>query len=319
MIAIKKHAEILGFLYALAIVIISFLFTSERVFFTSPDTASSTGPPLSSYRLPVSPLVGRRNASSVISSQVNRVKLQFERILTDPSCKWQVLRSVPSVNLTVSVHYSDLKDENGSQHQHPYVKTTIFIESSPKEVYKLFLWRHLHDTLSVIDPLYESSELVSKVSANTNIVRKMTKRLIVFPKREFFLAYSLLDQRTSIHIDEYHKIPSRSQVASFVNLRLDQDDYKEYRNSADYVQASQDYFVWFSKIKMDNKDGGVKDASANDVDDKEDDRPSKECTLITTISRVDLSISVPRWPLETAMGNIAAGSMLALKKLAENQ
>ena len=225
MIAIKKHAETLGFLYALCIVIISFVFTSDRAFFASPGITSSSGPHTLPHQLSASPLVGKRNESSVISSQVNLVKLQFEKMLTDPSVTWQVLRSIPGINLTVSVHYSDLKHQNGHQYQQPYIKSSVLIESSVKEVYKLFLWRQLHDTLCVVDPLYESSQLISKVSRSTNILRKTTKRLVVFPKREFFLAYSLFEQHTPIHVNGNHKISSGSKVASFVSIRLNQNDY----------------------------------------------------------------------------------------------
>ena len=328
MLAIRKHSETLGFLYALSIVIVSFVFTSEKVLLSSSSfssapssSSSSSSSQTSSFNFYASPLVGRRNASSVIKTQVNRLKVQFEMMLSDPSYTWKVLRNEPNQNLTISVHYMDLKDEDGYRYQQPYIKSSIYIEAEPKAVSKLFTWRHLHDAFSVIDPLYESSDLISKVSLNTNLIRMTTKPLIMFPKREFFLAHSHLDQRKPVHISEYHKIPSGSLIISFVNVRLNQDDYREHRNSTKYVKASQDYIAWFSKVEFrDNHVHNNDGTNANDENDRDykDDRYYPiEGTMVTTISRVDLGL--PRWLLKNTIGvNTVASSMVSLKNIAEN-
>ena len=317
MFALKKHAETLGFLYAFSIVIILFVFTSERVFFTSSKIAppSSSGTYSLVYPSFDSPLVGRKNASSVITSHVNRLKLQFENMLSASSYSWQVLRDIPGMNLSVSVHYGDLMDDSGRRYRQPYIKSSILIKAQPKEVYKMFMWRHLHDTLQAVDPLYESSKLVSKVSANTNILRKTTKRLIIFPKRELFLAHSLFDQRSPIHVSDHHIIPSGSLVASFVNIQLSQNDYKENKSSGSHVQASQDYFAWFSKVKT-NKNHKNNNNKDGNHEYGESQYP-EYCTLMTTISRLDLGLSIPRWPLETTMTSMTAGFMISLKKIVE--
>ena len=69
-----------------------------------------------------------------------------------------------------------------------YLKTTARFSVPPSKLTQLFSWDHFHQTQSSIDPFYESSQLLFNVSSQCKVVRKTTKRPLIFPKRYFHLS-----------------------------------------------------------------------------------------------------------------------------------
>lgn len=152
-----------GLLYALFSVFISIILTSPKTasLYPSPSLHTEFNP---SREGP--PIIGIKNASSVISKRVNQVQLSFEAVLQNRSTPWTLLRQIDSMNL--SIYWQDNYD--GSP---PYVKANIFIKADPKASFKLFSWRNLHETLSTIDPFYESTDVLLKLSRSSLVIRKV--------------------------------------------------------------------------------------------------------------------------------------------------
>jgi hypothetical protein len=178
----QQHASYLGFAYAVFIIVLSFTFTKEKVSFSSLVSSSGSGGvgggvaggSLRSSLLDHTSLVGSKNASSVIQARINQVHVSFEQLLKDDNSKtWQILRLVKNSNFTVSVHYPEAEATASATDNVPYIKSSIFIDAHPSAVQKLFTWRHYHDTLSAIDPFYETSEMIAKMSSSVMMIRKV--------------------------------------------------------------------------------------------------------------------------------------------------
>ena len=119
----------------------------------------------------VIPIIGLKNASTVLQQHLSGVQSLFENVMSDPYSTWTLHRNVENLNL--SIHMQETA--NGLP---PYVKSTIFIKAEPKSAYKLFQWRNLHDTLSIIDPFYDSADMLLKVSKECMVIRKVRVGLI---------------------------------------------------------------------------------------------------------------------------------------------
>ena len=124
-----------------------------------------------------------------------------------------------------------------------------------------------------------------------------TKRLLIFPKREFILAFTETEQKKAINIGVLEFIPKGTLISSLVAVRLGKDiaeGQKDKLISKDkYVAASQDYFAYFSKV-----DGGTK---------------------LTVLTRVEMGSDIPTWTMRPTIISTVAWSLTSLKKLVENQ
>lgn len=156
-----KYTSFVGLSYALLAICVSILLTSENSLSVIPSNTQ-----ISSYMGEVVPIIGLKNASAVIQKRVLDVHTSFEEVLKNSSSSWTSMRIMDNLNLSIYM-------QDSGNDLSPYVKSTIFINAEPKSAYKLFSWRNFHETLSSIDPFYESAETLLKVSRSCMLIRKV--------------------------------------------------------------------------------------------------------------------------------------------------
>ena len=124
-----------------------------------------------------------------------------------------------------------------------------------------------------------------------------TKRLVIFPKREFILAFTEIEQKKAMNIGIQEIIPKGTLISSLVTVRLGRDVAEGQKDKLitkdKYIAASQDYFAYFTKF-----DGGTK---------------------LTVLTRVEMGFDIPTWALQPTIISTVAWSLISLKKLVENE
>ena len=170
-VMLKSCAGPIGFAYAVSIIIIFFAFTSTKTHFPIGENVNKLVIGRGSCELDdvlsSDHLIGSKNATAIVQRRLKNMQLNFEEILQDNTILWQTLRSDESSNLSVSFHYPN------SSTIVPYVKSMIYVNADPKVVQNLFSSSQFQDTQANIDPFYESSEILSKISVNVNLITKV--------------------------------------------------------------------------------------------------------------------------------------------------
>lgn len=154
-----------------------------------------------------------------------------------------------------------------------YLKTTAHFQVPPFSLIQLFYWQNFHRTQSVIDPFFESAERILNVSSYCRVIKKTTKRPLVFPKRVFHMALCEYTQTQKIDIlihsawnnlvrrpscrlsapngehssssEEQHsklKVPidKGTIVSSLMSVSMPKDKALD-----GYVRSFQDFIAWF--------------------------------------------------------------------------
>eukprot|EP01036_Dinobryon_divergens_P022451 gene22451-30708_t len=201
-----------------------------------------------------------------------------------------------------------------------YLKTTAHFQVPPQSLIQLFYWQNFHRTQSVIDPFFESADQLLNVSSNCRVIKKTTKRPLVFPKRVFHMASCEHTQAQSVEIfihsawntlvrrttcglsapigehsrsfEEQNKlrvsIDKGTIVSSLMSVTLPKDE-----DILGYVRSFQDFIAWF----LDDGTGG---------------------TLLVILMRVDLGPDIPNWAFLTTVAATGVWSMHAMMKLSRN-
>jgi hypothetical protein len=75
-----------------------------------------------------------------------------------------------------------------------------------------------------------------------------TKRILLIPKREFYLGLSELEQKKQITLPSGETIPRGTLMSSALSLRLDETFTHVPSNNDSYLPALQVYSSWFIKV-----------------------------------------------------------------------
>ena len=199
----------------------------------------------------------------VIQKKFENVKAEYEEALQCLERQWIVMRT--SENVTI--------ERSATAYGGPsYLKTTAYFQVPPHSLMQLFDWQNFHRTQSAIDPFFESAERLFNVTSDCRVIRKTTKRPLVFPKRVFHMA--LCEHTQARHIDilvhnAWNKLvrQSPSRLSDFVNEKSQNtDDHRKVKvpidegtivsslmtvtvprdeTMAGYVRSFQDFIAWF--------------------------------------------------------------------------
>lgn len=224
------------------------------------------------------------NASKAIGLQLTTTAFEFQNILSSnlPS-EWISLRYTDSINI------DRLPSSDGSG---DIIKTLArFPLISTSKVSALFEWESFGRTQNVIDPFYESSQLLWNDVNEENkvrVIRKTTKRPLLFPKREFTLAMGEFNQTTGFeYLDkERLQIPRGTITHAMSSVHFESSKV----TTDGYIQAYQDFVAWF-------------------IDDKEDG------TILLVMTKLNLGKDIPKWAFLTTVALTGIWSMESLKTL----
>ena len=156
----KLQCSSIGTCYAILAIFLSIYLT-----FNKPKTVIYIDPLQQMYTYGDFPILGSKNASAVLQKRILEVQSAFEKVLERPRSSWTTLKVVKSLNLTIDVQDA----AQGPQ----YVMSTIFIKAQTKTTFNQFSWANFDRTLSAIDPFYESTEALHKISNSQQIIRKV--------------------------------------------------------------------------------------------------------------------------------------------------
>lgn len=263
--------------------------------------------PSSEDALRRSPFISEKNVTHVLKKRQALVQAEFEEAIV--SKKWKVLRS--SLNISIET----LEAVDGWP---PYIRTTAFIACSPETVFEAFKWNNFHKTQSVIDPFYQSSQVIFEGHKGWRVIRKSTKRPLIYPKREFYLATidtKALKTMNSTLPESMHPprkesgegsekisdpsfeamlIPKGTMMSVLVSVRMSQDflDQKQVGSSERarerYVQGFQDFVGWFVPVP-----GG---------------------TRMMLVMRVDVGADIPKWAFFAVVSATGIPAIRSLSK-----
>jgi len=160
----KSRISWTGTIYAAFVICLSYYFTAEKI----------AAPPLQLGKSPAKtsggitdiepPVASVKNVSSILQKRIADVQDDFETVLRTPASEWVSLKTVKSLNLSIQLQEA----------KPPYVLSSIFIKADPKVVFSYFSWAQFNDTLLSIDPVFESSVLLHKISRQQIVIRKVT-------------------------------------------------------------------------------------------------------------------------------------------------
>lgn len=244
------------------------------------------------------PTVGRFNASDVIRARQLEIQTSFEEVLNQKG--WITLKQTERV----SIQRMDLPDGSWP----PYVKTTAFLHGTPEQVQDRFTWNNFHETQRAIDPFFEDAESLFEVSSNTRIIRKTTKRPLIYPKREFTMALVQGEQKNKVTVRNSmdfgvgfisRKTPTTSlitvtptdQVAATSSGAVSSSS-----SSSSYVHSFQDFVAWY-RPRINYRTEEVMEG----------------WTELTIVMRVDLGRDIPHWAFMLLVGHTGVGSMKLLQ------
>ena len=199
----------------------------------------------------------------VMQKKFENVKAEYEEVLQCLERQWIVMRT--SENVTI--------ERSATAYGGPsYLKTTAYFQVPPHSLMQLFYWQNFHRTQSAIDPFFESAERLFNVTSDCRVIRKTTKRPLVFPKRVFHMAlcehtqarhidilvhnaWNTLVRRTTCGLsapigdhsrsfEEQNKlkvsIDKGTIVSSLMTVTVPRDE-----TMAGYVRSFQDFIAWF--------------------------------------------------------------------------
>ena len=246
-------------------------------------------------RVDSSPVVGRFNASEVVSRRQAEIQTEFEIAMKDNN--WTQLKKTDSVII-------ERMDASDGQWP-PYLKTSALLEGTPAEVKALFEWENFHDTQVTIDNFYEGSEVIFDVNPRTRLIRKTSKRPVVYPKRSMTLALVQGEQRRANNMVRqsfgygYGTLPKGTPTTTMVNVIPTDDVYKASTPPAEsgYVRAYQDFVAWYRPRTT--RRGDVVEG----------------WTELTIVMRVDMGRDIPHWLFLFMVGVTGVSSMKALAEL----
>lgn len=230
-------------------------------------------------------VIGQRNASRIINDRVNAMQSLFVDAYGRPG--WKLLRS--SKNTTIDI----LAASDGYP---SFLKTTTHIGAESQKVFSKFQWNNFHKTQKAIDPFFENAETIAMLD-NIRLLRKTTKRPLIFPKREFILGSVDLKQRNTISVTDRRTstvtvIPRGTLISALVSIKIDESSFNTITERGEqFVLAYQDFMSWYI--------------------------PEQYGTKLIVIMRVDLGKDIPRWIFLTTIAATGIWSVNALKKLLE--
>ena len=109
-----------------------------------------------------SPIIQRSNASKAIMRRFQDVKLTFEHAMHTPG--WRVLRSRHNVSIEI------IEAKEGWP---MFIRTTTFFDASPVEVADSFAWSNFDRIQRLVDPFYETSQLLLEPTTQMKLIRKV--------------------------------------------------------------------------------------------------------------------------------------------------
>jgi hypothetical protein len=210
------------------------------------NTTATATVAASLYGVGPSPVIGHRNASTVLRARYHHVHTDFVSALEDPS-GWEVLRAASGVTIEVK---SDEKEGEGWQ----YVKAISTVPVSAATLHSLFRWDEYEATQRTIDPFMEDAVELSRFYSNDDnsedadpadtreedrhvagvLFRKQMRGPPFLPKREFFTVLREERQREAVYIPitarQYNarmggeggvlEIPARTRVHALLDVTL---------------------------------------------------------------------------------------------------
>ncbi len=295
--------EKLGLLYALILLYVISNFWNyydPESLFTHNSTSSNE-----------SPIVGKFNASDLLFKRFSDAQNSFESVLQEK--KWTTLRAATSERITIERLDGDDKSWP------PYIRTTAIINAPPDIVYEYFEWSSFDTTQKAIDPFYEGSELLLEATPNMKVIRKTTKRPLIYPKRQFNLGMITGEQRKTITVLGPEQkgrltIPRGTLQSTLLNVIPTDDLQSKSKNdeSTSYVTAFQDFTAWFVPMK-EAKFDSTPLPTPSSSSPSEDLTPTH--TQLTIVMRVDLGRDIPHWIFLLVVGATGLRSMRSLTSL----
>ena len=126
--------------------------------------------PVISISVKSSPFIGRENATKIIQNRYKDVKNSFESALS--SSGWSILRKGHE-NISIETKAAT---EGGPL----FIRVTALFQAAPEKVYSAFSWDQFESTQKVVDPFFESAQLLLKLSANILLIRKVQLFLCIY-------------------------------------------------------------------------------------------------------------------------------------------
>lgn len=144
-----------------------------------------------------------------------------------------------------------------------YIKTTAnFPNIPPATLIQYFQWIKFATTQAAIDPFFDQAELIHEPKKDIQIIRKSTKSLFLFPRREMIqvLMKSKISHDKSVAIVTNPKYSPFRNISndgiklskgSSVHVMLSVNLSSEYKNKiptrkdAKFVRSYQDMIGWF--------------------------------------------------------------------------
>ena len=256
--------------------------------------------------------ISNQNATSALNERFALVYDDFIDATNDEK-NWKILRT--GTNISIETY-------DGGKNIWPlYIRTTTMIDKPSSNVSSLFEWNLFDKTQRKVDPFYESSSSLYFNDADRNnvrVIQKMTKRPLIFPKREFLLGllhrtsksdvvvrkaraksvsilYDEVDQKFNNDVkaaikENYFIIQKGTKMCALLNVDISPSINKNPFNG-EHTKAYQDFIAWYT-----DADKGGK-------------------TLLTIVMRVDLGSDIPRWAFLTTVAATGIRSMKSLNSI----
>lgn len=234
-----------------------------------------------------SPLIDKYNASTMIRLRAKIVIKDFETSMR--SNNWITLRSMDNILIETS------RPSDGSWPS--YIRTIAIVNTKPQDLFQLFSWDNFHTTQQILDPFYETVDLLLQPKNNLRVIRKTTKRPFLLSRREFCLAMIETKQKSDfVYGNSTHpnsmRIPSGTLTHALVNVKY-VDSSAMAKDSDGRIQAYQDLITWF-----------VPEGAAQ--------------TKLIMNTRLDLGRDVPEWLYSSSLRVTGINSMVALQNMARS-
>lgn len=140
------------------------------------------------------PWIGKNNGTNVIMNNLATMENEYTQLQLNEN--WKVLCS----DTNVKIETLDDKELYQKDKNYYYIRiTALYANWKPSELYKYFTAEKFHETMSTVDPFYESSSLLFSPSTNffgssekINVLKKVTCFLLFLQTRVIIIVQTLL-------------------------------------------------------------------------------------------------------------------------------
>jgi hypothetical protein len=101
-----------------------------------------------------SPWISKANATKILIKEIKLIESDYQKVMQ--SDHWKILRSVPNVTIEI------IENDNEAM----YIRIVAIHHLRPSALYEYFSWDNFDSTMKMIDPFYESSELLLSPSTH---------------------------------------------------------------------------------------------------------------------------------------------------------